>query len=191
MTALVIRFLYIGLFAMGGGLSAISLIQREIVERLGWLTADTLVDILAIAEMTPGPIAVNAASFVGMSLHGIPGAVAATTACVLPGCLISFLISRADGRLRRSVRWRAALKILRAAVVGIIVSGGLDILRSALCPRTGGLDLAAILCLGAGLALYRRWKRSPLLFLLSMGTVCGLLRLAVLELGWSWPVIFP
>ena len=75
--------------------------------------------------------------------------------------------------------------------MGIIVSGGLDILRSALCPRTGGLDLAAILCLGAGLALYRRWKRSPLLFLLSMGTVCGLLRLAVLELGWSWPVIFP
>ena len=78
MTALAFHFLYIGLFSIGGGLSAISLIQAEIVDRLGWLTAETLVDLMAIAEMTPGPIAVNAASFVGMRLYGLPGAAAAT-----------------------------------------------------------------------------------------------------------------
>ena len=78
MTALALRFLYIGLFSIGGGLSAISLIQAEIVNKLGWLTAETLVDLMAIAEMTPGPIAVNAASFVGMRLYGLPGAAAAT-----------------------------------------------------------------------------------------------------------------
>lgn len=190
MTALVLHFLYIGLFSVGGGLSAISLIQREIVERLGWLSPETLVDILAIAEMTPGPIAVNAASFVGMSLRGIPGAAAATVACILPGCLISFLISRANDRLQRSARWRYALKILRAAVVGIMLTGGLTILKNALCPGEGGLDLAAAVCVGIGLAVYRRWKPSPILFMLMMGTLCGLLRLTVTALGGTWPAAF-
>ena len=183
MTALILRFLYIGLFAIGGGLSAISLIQKEIVERLGWLTAETLVDILAIAEMTPGPIAVNAASFVGMSLHGIPGAAAATVACVLPGCVISYMLYRANDRFQRNLRWRYALKILRAAVVGVIVNGGLVILKNTLCLEAGRLDWIAVFCLAGGLALYRRWKGSPILFMLAMGTICGVFRLILLKFG--------
>ena len=178
MTELILRFLYIGLFAVGGGLSAISLIQREIVERLGWLTAETLVDILAIAEMTPGPIAVNAASFVGMSLKGFPGAAAATVACVLPGCLIAFAVSRASDRLQKNPRWRCALRLLRAAVVGVTVNGGLAIVRNALLPQ-GRLDLLALACAAAGVLAYRRWRPAPLPFMLAMGTLCGLLRLAV------------
>ena len=183
MTALALRFLYIGLFSIGGGLSAISLIQAEIVNKLGWVTAETLVDLMAIAEMTPGPIAVNAASFVGMSLHGIPGAIAATVACVLPGCVISCLIYRANSRLQRNLRWRRALKILRAAVVGVMVSGGLVILKNTLCFEDGGLDGIAVICLAGGLALYRRWKGSPILFMLAMGTICGVFRLILLKFG--------
>lgn len=183
MTALVLRFLYIGLFAVGGGLSAISLIQEEVVEHLGWLTAETLVDILAIAEMTPGPIAVNAASFVGMNLHGISGAIAATVACVLPGCVISCLIYRANSSLQRNLRWRCALKILRAAVVGVMVSGGLVILKNTLCFEAGGLDGIAVICLAGGLVFYRRWRGSPILFMLVMGTICGIFRLILLKFG--------
>lgn len=152
MTALALRFLYIGLFSIGGGLSAISLIQAEIVDRLGWLTAETLVDLMAIAEMTPGPIAVNAASFVGMRLYGLPGAAAATCACVLPGCVICFLISRANDRLRKNRRWQSGL---------VLVS-------------------AALFC--GGLAAYRRWRPSPMVFMLVMGTACGALRLACAQL---------
>lgn len=123
MIALGIRYLYIGLFSVGGGFSAISLIQSEIVERLGWLTEDALTDLMTIAEMTPGPITVNAASFTGMALYGLPGAVLATCACILPGCLISFAISRASQRLLENNRWLAMMKTLRAAVVGAMVAG--------------------------------------------------------------------
>lgn len=181
MRTLVLRFLYIGLFSIGGGLSAVALIQAEIVDRLGWLTAETLVDIMAVAEMTPGPIAVNAASFVGMRLYGIPGAVLATTACILPGGLISYLISRANRRLRENARWQYSLKILRAAVVGVVVNGGLVVLRNALCPGGGGPDPLAVLLFCAGLLCYRRWNRSPVIFMLITGAACGLLRLAALQ----------
>lgn len=185
MIALALRFLYIGLFSVGGGLSAISLIQAELVDRLGWLSEQTLVDLMAIAEMTPGPIAVNAASFVGMRLRGIPGAVLATCACILPGCLISYAISRTSDRLRQNRRWQNALKLLRAAVVGVILNGGLVILKNALsvefigCPGGIRIDMPALLCFCAGLAVYRRWRPSPMLFMLMMGTVCGFLRLMI------------
>lgn len=177
MTALALHFLYIGLFSIGGGLSAIALIQSEIVDKLGWLTAETLVDLMAIAEMTPGPIAVNAASFVGMSLYGIPGAAAATCACILPGCLVSYLISRANNQLRKNQRWQYALKVLRASVTGVILNGGLVIVKNALCSGGSGLVLmsAALFC--GGLAAYRRWKHSPMVFIMLMGTACGALRL--------------
>lgn len=179
MTALALHFLYIGLFSIGGGLSAVSLIQAEIVDKLGWLTAETLVDLMAVAEMTPGPIAVNAASFVGMRLRGFPGAVTATCACILPGCLISFLISRADNRLQKSRRWRYTLNVLRASVTGVILDGGLVIVKNALC--SGGAApavlSAALFC--GGLAVYRWRKPSPMRFMLFMGTVCGALRLAL------------
>lgn len=182
MTALALRFLYIGLFSIGGGLSAISLIQAEIVDRLGWLTAETLVDLMAIAEMTPGPIAVNAASFVGMRLYGLPGAAAATCACVLPGCVICFLISRANDRLRKNRRWQSALRVLRAAVTGVILNGGLVIVKNALCSGGSGLVLVSAALFCGGLAAYRRWRPSPMVFMLVMGTVCGALRLACAQL---------
>lgn len=169
MSALVLRFLYIGLFSVGGGLSAISLIQTEIVHRLGWLTEETLVDILAIAEMTPGPIAVNAASFVGMRLYGLPGAILATCACILPGCIISFLISHMHEKLHKNERWQSVLKVLRAAVVGIILDGSLVILKNALCNGGSELDLLAAVCFCGGLGLYRYWKLSPILFMAVSG----------------------
>lgn len=178
MTALALRFLYIGLFSIGGGLSAIALIQAEIVDKLGWLTAETLVDLMAIAEMTPGPIAVNAASFVGMRLYGLPGAAAATCACVLPGCLISFFISRANNQLQKRRRWQYTLKFLRAAVTGVILNGGLVIVKNALCSGGSGLVLVSAALFCGGLAAYRRWRPSPMVFMLVMGTVCGTLRLA-------------
>lgn len=179
MTALTLHFLYIGLFSIGGGLSAISLIQAEIVDKLGWLTAETLVDLMAIAEMTPGPIAVNAASFVGMSLYGLPGAAAATCACILPGCLISFLVSRANDQLRKNRRWQYALKVLRAAITGVIVNGALIVVKNALCSGGPGLVLLSATLFCGGLAVYRRLKLSPMTFMLIMGAACGALRLAL------------
>lgn len=179
MTALALRFLLIGLFSIGGGLSAISLIRAEMVEKLGWLSQETLIDLMAIAEMTPGPMAVNAASFVGMNLYGFPGAVTATCACILPGCLLSCLIARANDRLRKSRRWQCALKVLRAAVTGLVAQAGLIIVKNALYSGGEGTFLLSGAFFCAGLAFYRWKKPSPVLFMLVMGAICGALWLLV------------
>jgi len=90
---LFVSFILIGLGAYGGGLVTIPLIQHEIVNSKGWLVFDEMARILAIAQMTPGPIAVNAATFTGFRLSGILGALIATAAVILPSMLILVLIA--------------------------------------------------------------------------------------------------
>lgn len=173
MIPLALRFLYIGLFSVGGGLSAISLIQAELVDRLGWIDPETLVDLMAIAEMTPGPMAVNAASFVGMRLRGLPGAVTATFACILPGCLCALLLSRASRRLKGLRRWQSALELLRAAVTGLILSGTLVIVRNAVCSGGAGPAPLSVGLFCFVLAVCRRWRPSPMALMAAMGAACG------------------
>ena len=85
---LFLSFLQIGLFSVGGGYAAIPLVQSLIVERQGWITMTEFTNLITIAEMTPGPIAVNSATFVGIRIAGLPGAVAATWGCIFPSCII-------------------------------------------------------------------------------------------------------
>ena len=82
-------FFKIGLFSIGGGYAAMPLIQQQAVDLHPWLTMGQFADIMAIAEMTPGPIAINAATFVGIRTAGLPGALAATAGCVAPSCVIA------------------------------------------------------------------------------------------------------
>ena len=91
--ALFLTFFKIGAFTFGGGYAMIPFIQREIVEKHGWITDEDILDIFAIAESTPGPIAVNSATFVGWKVAGFWGAALATTGVVLPSFLIILLIS--------------------------------------------------------------------------------------------------
>ena len=81
-------FFQVGLFSIGGGYAAMSLIQDQVVDIHPWLTMTGFADIMAIAEMTPGPIAVNAATFVGIQVAGLPGALIATIGCIFPSCVI-------------------------------------------------------------------------------------------------------
>ena len=85
---LFMSFLQIGLFSFGGGYAALPLIQEQIVELHGWLSQSEFTDLITISQMTPGPIAVNAATFVGFRVARIPGAVTATRGCIFPFCLI-------------------------------------------------------------------------------------------------------
>ena len=84
---LLLAFLQIGAFSVGGGYAAMPLIEAQTVTLHSWLTAVEFADLVTIAEMTPGPIALNAATFVGMRLAGVPGAIVATLGCVLPSAL--------------------------------------------------------------------------------------------------------
>ena len=81
-------FFQIGLFSIGGGYAAMPMIQSQVVSSFGWLTMAEFADVVTISEMTPGPITLNAATFVGTQVAGIPGALAATFGCIVPSCII-------------------------------------------------------------------------------------------------------
>ena len=86
-------FFQIGLFSIGGGYAAMPLIQHQAIDIHGWLTMQSFSDIMTISQMTPGPIAINAATFVGIQVAGIPGALVATFGCVLPSSIIVTILA--------------------------------------------------------------------------------------------------
>lgn len=128
---LFLSFLQIGLFSFGGGYAAMPLIQAQIVDAHGWLSMSEFTDLITISQMTPGPIAVNSATFVGIKIAGIPGAAVATFGCILPSCVIVTLIARLYLRYRTMDLLQGVLAALRPAVVALIASAGVSILVSA------------------------------------------------------------
>ena len=128
---LFLSFLQIGLFSVGGGYAAIPLVQSLIVERQGWITMTEFTNLITIAEMTPGPIAVNSATFVGMQIAGILGAIIATLGCILPSCIIVTLLAYVYMKYRNMSLLQGTLASLRPAVVSMIAKAGVTILISA------------------------------------------------------------
>ena len=121
--------LKIGLFTFGGGYAMIALLEAELVSKKGWLAHEEFMDMVAIAESTPGPIAINAATYVGYRRARVPGAIAATVAVCMPSFAIIFLISLFfDAFL--AVAWvAAAFRGIRICVVFLILSAGVKMLR--------------------------------------------------------------
>ncbi|MDO4284778.1 MAG: chromate transporter [Eubacteriales bacterium] len=128
---LFLSFLQIGAFSFGGGYAAMPLIQDQVVEIHGWLTMSEFTDLVTISQMTPGPIAVNAATFVGTRLAGTGGAVVATLGCILPSCLLVTLIAWLYLKYRTLSALQSVLAMLRPAVVAMIAAAGVSILVSA------------------------------------------------------------
>lgn len=124
-------FLQIGLFSFGGGYAAMPLIQGQVVSSHGWLTMSEFTDLITISQMTPGPIAVNSATFVGLKIAGIPGAVVATVGCILPSCIIVTILAKLYLRYRSMDMLQGVLHSLRPAVVAMIASAGVQILITA------------------------------------------------------------
>lgn len=122
-------FLQVGLFSIGGGYAAMPLIKSEVVSGHGWLSMSEFTDLITIAEMTPGPIAVNSATFVGIRIAGIPGAVIATMGCILPSLLIVSLLAFIYYRYKKVSVLQSILGSLRPAVVALIAAAGLSILQ--------------------------------------------------------------
>lgn len=126
---LLVTFFKIGLFTIGGGYAMIPLIQQEIVNH-GWLTFKETIDLIAISEMTPGPFAINAATFVGVKTGGIPGAAFATVGVVLPSFIIVTLVAKYSVRFKDQPLLQYALYGLRPAVIGLIASAAFLIART-------------------------------------------------------------
>lgn len=176
---LLLRFFQVGLFSIGGGYATLPLIQQQVVENTGWLTLQEFTDIVTISQMTPGPLAVNAPTFVGMRIAGLPGALVATLGCVISGVVISSAMQRMFTRSKSLVA-ADALKALRSASAGLIVSAAATILLLALFgseqPALGTLNVLS-LGIAAACFLFLRWKKPNTLLVMAASGVLGLLYL--------------
>ena len=161
-------FFQVGLFSIGGGYAAMPLIQDQVVDIHPWLTMTGFADIMAIAEMTPGPIALNAATFVGIRVAGQPGALIATIGCSFPSCVIVMTLAYVYYRFRGLSIVQGVLAGLRPAVIAMIASAGISLMILALYDQRtlpadlSSFDLMALVIFLAGFFVLRKWKPSPI-----------------------------
>ena len=164
---LFLSFLQIGMFSFGGGYAAMPLIQGQVVTGHGWLTMSEFTDLITISQMTPGPIAVNSATFVGLKIAGIPGAIVATAGCILPSCIIVTILAKLYLKYRTMDLLQSVLKSLRPAVVAMIASAGISILKNAFWGSgetisLTGTEWSMVVIFGICVLLLRKTKMNPI-----------------------------
>ncbi|WP_294413816.1 chromate transporter [uncultured Ruminococcus sp.] len=137
---LFLSFFKIGAFTFGGGYAMIAMIQAE-AERQGWLTKEELVDFVAMSESTPGPLAVNMATFVGSRTGGVLGGICATLGVVLPSFIIILIVAKCYEKFKSSRAVNGAMSGLKPAVIGMIATAFLSVARTVFFPN--GLQAAA------------------------------------------------
>ena len=125
-------FVQVGAFCVGGGYASMPLIQEQVIERHAWLTLQQFIDIFTISQMTPGPIGINAATFVGTKVAGVPGAIAATAGFVFPSVIIVLILAKLFFKYGDIGPIRGILNGLRPAVVALICSAGVGFVLLAL-----------------------------------------------------------
>lgn len=179
-------FFLIGAFTFGGGYAMIAVIQQQ-VEAHGWMQTRQLIDFIAIAESTPGPIAVNMATFVGTRMGGFWGAVCATVGVVLPSFLVILIVARCYQAFRQS-RWvKGVMSGLKPAVIGLIGGALVSVAAAVFAPSGWSLQIFAEpatwlwLAVGAGMLLlaFRFKKLHPVVII----CLCGLIGIGAGYLG--------
>ncbi len=125
---LFLAFMQIGLFSVGGGYAAIPLIQEQIVNIHNIMTMEEFSDLVTVAEMTPGPILINAATFVGMQTGGVPGVILCSVGCVIPSFCICLVLAHFYYKYRSAKGVQTVLSAMRPAVVSLVASAGISIL---------------------------------------------------------------
>ena len=169
-------FLKIGLFSFGGGYAAIPLIQEQVVSSHNWLSMAEFTDLITISQMTPGPIAINSATFVGIKIAGIPGALVSTIGCILPSCIIVMLIAKLYLKYRTVNMLQSVLNSLRPAVVAMIASAGISVLITAFWGSAELISLAGtnwilVIIFAACVVLLRKFRMNPILVMVLAGVV--------------------
>ncbi len=174
-------FFQIGLFSIGGGYAAMPLIKEQVVTLHGWLSMTQFTDIVTIAEMTPGPIAINSATFVGIQVAGIPGALVSTFGCVLPSCIIVLTLAFLYQKYKGLAVIDGVLSGLRPVVVALIASAGVSIFVTAIwgeggfLPSIDAVNFAAVGIFVLALIILRKFQPSPIWVMAGCGAVGGVL----------------
>lgn len=168
-------FFKVGLFSFGGGLASLPLIQAEIVDKYKWIDLNVFTDLVSIAQMTPGPIAINAATFVGLKIGGFPGAIVATFACVLPSIIIILILLVIYNRYRELDVVQSILNSLRPAIVALIAVAGIKIAQLVVFVNGDGgmsnLDWVGIGTFIISLVALRKYKMAPVKAMMIFGIV--------------------
>lgn len=168
---LFLTFAQIGAFTFGGGYAMLPLIQREVIDKYHWLSNAEFLDIIATAEMTPGPISINTATFVGYKMAGFWGSVVATLGIILPSFAAITLLTVVLNKLQDNKDAQNGLKGMRPAVTAMIITAALS-----LAPQSIVRPADVIIFLAAVILSWKQWLDPILILLLSgvLGIVIGL-----------------
>lgn len=172
-------FLQIGAFAFGGGYAVLPLISQYVVHDRGWLTTAGLTDLVSLSQMTPGPIAINAATFIGTKVAGLPGAIVATLGNVTPQFLLMMVLGYFLFTRHQEMPWlERILNGLKPAIVSLVGIATIDMMRVSLFIGEGGqisaLRIGGVIGFAIGFLLYRK-KRLGVIGIVLVSAMTGVM----------------
>ena len=170
LTDLFKTFAKIGMFTFGGGYAMIAMIDHACVEENKWITHDELMDMTVVAESTPGPIAINCATFTGFKIAGFPGAVAATLGMIIPSFVIIYLISMFLENFLEITFVANAFRGIKIAVGLLILEAGINMAKKAKKTRMTKIIIPTACCVVL-LSHILAWNISPISLMITAGVV--------------------
>ena len=177
---LFLSYLKIGFFGFGGGYAMLSLIQNEIVEQRGWLTMSQFADIVAVSQITPGPIAINSATYIGYTIAGFGGSVVATFAVCLPSLTLMLLLTRFFLRHRENRYIQTVVKAVTPIVVGMIASAALLMMFPLSGRNENFVDVWSWLLFGA--VLYGSYRKINPILMIVLSAFVGVVIYAIVPM---------
>ncbi len=169
---LFISYLKIGFFGFGGGYAMLSLIQNEIVEQRGWITVSQFADIVAVSQMTPGPIAINSATYIGYTIGGFWGSVVATVAVCLPALTVMLTLTKFFLKLKDNRYVHGVITGMRPVVVGMIAAAALLLIFPEQSADSSFIDHWSWILFAA--TLYASYKKVNPILLIALSAVAGI-----------------
>ncbi len=164
-------FFKIGILSFGGGLAAMSIIQDEVVIQRGWISLDEFINLITIAQMTPGPIGLNLSTFVGTKLAGVSGALVATLAFIAPSIIILSILSYMYYKYSSLGIMKTVLKFLRPVVVALIAYAGIAIFRLMIVGERFFINYVGLFIFISTIVLVKKVKLAPIKAMLLSGAV--------------------
>lgn len=164
---LFIAFLQIGLFSIGGGYASLAYLNEIVVAQKGWLTQSDFTDLITLSQMTPGPLAINSATFVGTKMAGLPGAFFATLGFVLPAFIIVLILSFIYYKYKSLSGLQLVMASMRIAVIGLIASVAINLFQTMIEKDA----LLRIILLSISVGVIRLTKINPLIVIVLIGII--------------------
>lgn len=165
-------YLKIGIFGFGGGYAMLSMIQFEIVEHYGWMTVEEFADMVALSQMTPGPVSINIATYIGYTVGGILGSLIATAAIVMPSLLLLLFVLKFLFKNKDNYIVKTTLSSMKPVIAGLIFVAALLMMNSNNFSDFGlhGSNISVIICAVTFACVF--WaKINPILLILASGLV--------------------